>query len=627
MQRKNNRHSSVTSKHHRYRFAVRTRYFFNSLIKQTVLILLPVLFISIICIRYLTTETLKNASRDTYQELYQLNAKMDANFTAMDNVYIYLLNNSRVNSSLQKSFNEEEQTLDSIRRFENVTGIFSNYIYANSYISDLKIYYYNPYNRVLSMQKRGITLTSLIRDQEWISRSQNLDSASFLEGITLPATEAESEQRILRQYRKIYTSLNAKSSVGCIVFDYNLDKMDQYLHSSGLPAGQIILFSDKSGNVVYQSDEFDYSGLITSLNMDADSEGNYSDKLITLNHTTLFVSVFRSNRTDGLNYITVTPVSILLQSARSILKIFAICIIIAILFSALLAYYKTRKDFLHLNSIFDILENPEKALQNPESQKTSFRNPYDAILNNLINLFLRQNYLDVLNKAQESRIQVLELTALQEQINPHFLHNTLNTIYWESIRLTGSENQCSRMITDLSSMMRYSLGDPEQSVTISEELEYLKEFLRIQTIRFHNKFDVVFNIDEAALTYPIRRIILQPIVENAIHHGIKPKSGRGTISIDILKKEERISFRVADDGVGMSEEQLEKLRTRLASKDDYNQHIGLSNVNRRLILCYGQESALQIKSVSGKGTCIYFFIAENHPSSNGLSSSPEPDKL
>ena len=176
--------------------------------------LLPVLFLGCICIRYLTTEARKTITENNYQELYQLNSKMDANFTVMDNIYLYLITNSTVNSGLRKAYNEPSLSLSSIRLCQNVGNIFSNYIYANSYLYDLKIYYYNPYNRVLSMKKHGIIQADKLRDQEWIFRSQNLSQDSFLEGVTLPETTTEPEKWVLRQYRKIYSSLNANTPVG-----------------------------------------------------------------------------------------------------------------------------------------------------------------------------------------------------------------------------------------------------------------------------------------------------------------------------------------------------------------------------------------------------------------------------
>ncbi len=591
-------------KRHR-RLPVRTRYFLHSLFKQAILMLLPVLFLGCICIRYLTTEARKTITENNYQELYQLNSKMDANFTVMDNIYLYLITNSTVNSGLRKAYNEPSLSLSSIRLCQNVGNIFSNYIYANSYLYDLKIYYYNPYNRVLSMKKHGIIQADKLRDQEWIFRSQNLSQDSFLEGVTLPETSTEPEKWVLRQYRKIYSSLNANTPVGCIVIDYDLDKIDQYIHSSGFPDMQTMVFTDKNGNIVYQSDNKDYSQLSTLI---SNTDPAFSTSTLSIEGSDCFISAFNSERTDGLNYISITPNSALFASVRNLLAMFSLYMILAVALSALLALYKTRKDFSHLVSIFDILENPEDAVQKSEKEVPDIKNPYDLIIYNLINLFLRQNYLTVLNNAQEARMQVLELTALQQQINPHFLHNTLNTIYWETIRLTGSENQCTHMITDLSSMMRYALGNPEQTVTLTDELEYLKEFLRIQSIRFQNKFSVVFDIDENVLKYQIRKILLQPLVENAIHHGIKPKDGHGTITISIQNGSDLLYFSVTDDGIGIPQDKLELLRNRLASEDDYSQHIGLMNVNRRLILSYGQDSALFVSSAIGKGTSVRFHI-------------------
>ena len=141
------------------------------------------------------------------------------------------------------------------------------------------------------------------------------------------------------------------------------------------------------------------------------------------------------------------------------------------------------------------------------------------------------------------------------------------------------------------------------------ELEYLKHYVDIQQIRYDHKFEVIWDVDDQALEVLIPKMILQPLVENAIYHGIKEKEGKGTIKVRVCRQEGSISIRILDNGIGVSEEKLAALREQLAAyAREASEHIGLLNTNRRLILCYGESAAIQISSRYGMGTVISFLI-------------------
>ena len=208
-----------------------------------------------------------------------------------------------------------------------------------------------------------------------------------------------------------------------------------------------------------------------------------------------------------------------------------------------------------------------------------------------------------------AKLQLSKMQALQHQINPHFLHNTLNNIYWESVKLTGSENRCSQMISYLSAIMRYSLSDPQDNVKIQEEINYLKKYLEIMKLRYTDRFDVKFSLAPDCSIYPVKKMILQPLVENAIYHGIKEKKEKGLISISIHRKKDRIYFTIYDTGRGIPADQLASIRAGLKETSrNSNQHIGLANTNSRLVLSYGEGSVLHMNSRCGKFTVIWFSI-------------------
>ncbi|MGN0179680.1 MAG: sensor histidine kinase, partial [Monoglobaceae bacterium] len=196
-------------------------------------------------------------------------------------------------------------------------------------------------------------------------------------------------------------------------------------------------------------------------------------------------------------------------------------------------------------------------------------------------------------------------TALQAQINPHFLCNTLEFINWKAAELTDGENVVSDMICDLASIYEYTLMIHDQWVSIEKEIEFAKVYVRILKARYEDKFEVEWDVDKTILDNEIIKLSLQPIIENAVYHGIKPKEGSGRILVNGYRNGEDIIFEISDDGVGMSEEKLKKVLYRL--NDDFelsDKHIGLANVNQRTKIVFGEKYGITIDSRENIGTCV-----------------------
>ena len=203
---------------------------------------------------------------------------------------------------------------------------------------------------------------------------------------------------------------------------------------------------------------------------------------------------------------------------------------------------------------------------------------------------------------QESK-RKYELDALQAQINPHFLYNTLNTV----VRMISSKrnDDAVTMITALSKLFRISLSKGESLILISEEIEHVQNYLIIQQMRFRNKFKFKFHVDERALGFISLKLILQPLVENALEYGIEPGVDEGLIEVEVtLDDHEKITIIVRDNGIGISESQLREIN---AGK--YNSSkgsgVGLKNVNERIKLYFGDQYGLLVESELEEGTTVY----------------------
>lgn len=202
--------------------------------------------------------------------------------------------------------------------------------------------------------------------------------------------------------------------------------------------------------------------------------------------------------------------------------------------------------------------------------------------------------------------QKAELKSLRMQINPHFLYNTLESINWMA-RIHGVPD-IGKMVKALGDLMRASIGG-EDFVTIEEEIRNINNYLTIQKFRYGDKISVEFDIDTDILQYKIPKLILQPIVENAIVHGIERKVGNGSILITGKSFPSQIQLSVKDDGVGMEEELISTiLSDDETQKPEGHTHIGLKNVDRRIRMYYGEDDPVTITSRPGEGTTVTFSI-------------------
>ena len=218
--------------------------------------------------------------------------------------------------------------------------------------------------------------------------------------------------------------------------------------------------------------------------------------------------------------------------------------------------------------------------------------------------------IDAIYREQEA-LRKQELKALQAQINPHFLYNTLDSIIW-SLRMKQVEESIE-MLAALTDFFKISLSKGKDIITIEEEVKHVSSYLSIQHQRYREKFDYDINVDPALPGCRTPKLILQPIVENAIYHGLKPKEGTGYLYIHIFSEGDDILMRVEDTGMGMSKERVEKLNRELASvsSDQQGTGYGVRNVNDKIKIVFGKTCGVEIQSVEGEGTIVTLRIHKN----------------
>lgn len=210
----------------------------------------------------------------------------------------------------------------------------------------------------------------------------------------------------------------------------------------------------------------------------------------------------------------------------------------------------------------------------------------------------------------EKRKQEADMRALQNQINPHFIYNTL-----ESIRMLAESNddpRVAKLTYLLGIQMRYGIVRGDEAVTISHELDHVRNYFNLLQIRFPDKFRLIIEVPEEFLHLPIIKLVFQPIVENAVFHGLDRKVGLGTLTISAWSENEKVVFCVEDDGIGMDEIVLDSLNDSLTNATSGERFgIGLRNVNERIRLNYGSMFKLHVESELGKGTRVILHIKDS----------------
>ena len=288
---------------------------------------------------------------------------------------------------------------------------------------------------------------------------------------------------------------------------------------------------------------------------------------------------------------------------------YLILLISAIGFSVIAAWAISRSIYLPIKRLHDvtttITKNDLQALVNRDNvdEITELGMSFNIMTGRIREL------LESKMKEQEN-LKKAELRALQAQINPHFLYNTLDTIIW--MAEAQKTEQVIEIVSALSSFFRLSLSKGKDWITIGEELERTRSYLTIQRMRYRDMMDFKIEADEEVLNNTILKLILQPLVENALYHGIKNKRGGGIIIVRARQKNDNeVLLEVEDDGIGLTSERLAQLQAELDDDSgDMKLESGfaMGNVNKRIRLYYGRQYGLSIRSEYNTGTCATLVI-------------------
>lgn len=494
-----------------------------------------------------------------------------------------------------RSLNQEE-----LISFDIIDSFMSAPADARPYIDSFYLYLSNTNGRFLS-SKDGISYFSSFYDTAWYKSYQEKDKKipQWIETREVRPYSFEAEPR---KMLSIYRRIDAPN--GVLVLNIKHEYIQNLINSLSTMREQRVLVMDGDNRIIFGHGIGEY--LDEAKLREIVAKPVTSTLTVKTDKDSYIVSKIHSPRYSW-NYISIVPQSSLYQVPVLIIKVAITLLVLSIVIGFAFALIMTRKNYRQISGIIRIIQLAESERPLP-STVPRYNDEYGLIVHKIVKTFIEQSYLKVQLSERRYKLQAAQMTALQAQINPHFLFNTLETLNWETIALTGMPNQANTIIDHLSKILRYSLTDPAETVTLDTELLNLRHYIEIQKFRYEDKFDMEWDIEQNVGNIRVTKLLFQPIVENSIYHGVKESEHFCTIKIRIKRAGRYLEMAVVDNGMGMNRKTLGDLRVRLSLEEDSSERIGLMNTNKRIQLAYGDDYGIQIRSKKGFGTAVYIRV-------------------
>lgn len=560
------------------------------LINFIIVIAITVIILSTIFIRIFIVSFEDSTNNHTYQMIKQVNNNIEYYIHNLENIIYYLSQDKEVRHFLMTSIDSTEKNNihDLIAIYEETNNEIGGIMIVNNndaYISNnmerasreplaLEDWYQQAYNN-----KMNIQLISNPIGRNIIYKNENFS-----------ADDVVSVSKAILDHNK--------NIIGVILIDLKLEAFKEAIASNVIGKSGFIYVVDAHGNIVYTPvNNVVYRIRPSWINKNKNS---FIKTIMGIKYQIIWnESTYTNWKVIGV--FSLKDILANISHIKFIVLLVAIgMLIIAIIITIYLADSLT-KPIGKLKRLMNRAEEGELEIRfeskyNDEIGKlgNSFNNMIEAI-KNLINLVY----------VEQQKKKEAELEILRAQIKPHFLYNTLDTIHWLAVE---KDNEgVIKLLKALTKLFRISLSKGKDFITLKEEINHVESYLIIQMTRYEDKFDYDIVCDESILHTRIIKLILQPIVENAIYHGIKEKRGKGFIEIFIRKKNQMIEIVIEDNGAGIEQKEVIHINKILRGEIGRTNEYGLVNVNEKIKLTYGNAYGVQLSSQIGEGTKVIIY--------------------
>ncbi len=571
----------------------------NTIFLFSALILCAVFVFLGISIRVTRKAVIENSTEYTKQLIGQVNSDIDEYISYMENISTIVVSNMDVREYLSGSglTGDREEIL-----YERILSLFETVLNMREDIYNIVIYGENGRN-VLNRGNHMINPNVDVKAMDWYKKAVAADGRRVLSSSHVQNLVYDDYKWVVTLSKAIRTK-ETGDILGALLVDLNYSSITNLCQNINIGNKGYLFLIDENGEIIYHpKQQLIYTGLrrekiteIISCKEDHFiTEVDNEEKLYTMS----------TSEKTGWTVVGVANINELFSGREETQRIYfqsAVLLLLGALVIAVLFSDKLTKPITELrNSMKEVEKGNFKEIQLTERGDSEIAMLYKSF-NTMTNEI--QNLMEEKSRSQKEKYR-LELRALQAQINPHFLYNTLDSIVWMA---EGAGNrEVVIMTASLAKLLRQSISNEEELVTIEKEVDYVRSYLTIQKMRYRDQLAFEIDVDPEIYSCLIVKLTLQPLVENAIYHGIKYRETKGIVIIKGGKTENGILLQVIDNGVGMDEDTLLHILDK-KERDGKRGGIAVENVNRRLKLHYGEEYGLKYESRVNEGTIVSIML-------------------
>ena len=556
-------------------------YKFNSILFRNFIIIVLLVVLPNLLVSLVYHTNMKKIVQEEISDvnLNALHRSSDALETAMREMKTFSYNLALDQDTQAFIFAEKEELIETglaTRLYDNIKFYTLMYDYVDS------IYIYSEKTDIVIYNGTVVDLGN-VKDDTWLSVYRELGDDYVIQ------TRQKNDK-----YPYFITILcpltpGYQENMGAVVVNINVEKLGSVMgRAQGMT--QTLLILDDEERLYYSSsrDILDNkSYMLEALDFVQDRQEDFSEIRMILNEE-MVVSCLVSESMDW-KYILLNPMSAYDEKINDLNGFMFQMIGLSLILSLLVSYILTLRSFEPVRDLMAVVDNDSvvgKRYIEDEPRSNELRYVISMVRNTQEqNSKLKMELEERLDKLNNS-----QLLALQSQIDPHFLYNTLDTINWLAADKLGEENEVSEMISALARLLRSALQRTSYLVTVEEELESAKQFIKILELRYQDKLKTVWDIKPEVLPCKMVKLSLQPLLENAVNHGLRSKRYEGVITISGDLIHDTVVISVEDDGVGMEEEQRRKMNDHLNEEYQFDdRHVGIRNVNQRMKLLFGEK--------------------------------------
>jgi two-component system sensor histidine kinase YesM len=565
------------------------------------LILLPVTAFSIGIYQLYSRTVTEEISASHLRSLSRLRDMVDMTIREVDNYSIRIASSETLDQLMSgepKHYYDMNQTIMKMTSELNTMDTMRNYVES--------VYIYAENDRSVLSSNTGRWDVDRFPDQDWIAGYETYKNVakSWTVARKVRTDPRDQQEKTLISLFRLAPLMTSEKQ-GCVIVNIDTAQFMDMINRNDNEYIDSIFIIGSDGKILGGSDltlvNRPISDMIPVQNL---IEGKPNEPVFVYAEESKHAVSYVHSLYNDWRFVSLAPLKLYEDKARYIRNYLFLTSLFSVAVALAISLVVSWRMYMPIKQIMSVVSRPAEWLDRPKTDTR--QNEIKYITSSIIHSYGEKKELENELRQRLAMLDRAYSIALQSQINPHFLYNTLETINWQALRLTGDENAVSAMISSLSQLLRYSLEGEENLVPIRDEVRYCQHYIDIQKIRYPRKFEVQWQIEEAVLDYKIPRITLQPLIENSIYHGIKPMFGGGTITVTGRLEDGYIVLKVADNGVGADPERIAAINKQLSDKTwlaDSN-HIGIKNVHQRIRLTFGDDSGLHIKSEPGRGTTV-----------------------